>query len=114
VSLSRRRALLYLPAVLFGGAPTFYGIVWMYYAPQSGATRIGAEFSYSLASRAMRVTRVAPRRNAERAGNEIPAINNAKLHTLTPYYEAVGRGTQGDTVNFTVRRKLAGCNCRAW
>jgi sigma-B regulation protein RsbU (phosphoserine phosphatase) len=108
VSLSRRRALLYLAAVLFGGTTAFYSIVWMYYAPQSGATRIGAEFAYSFASRALRVTRVVPGRNAEqaglRAGDEILAINNAKLDTLTPYYEAVGRGTVGDTVNFSVRR----------
>ncbi len=108
MSLSRRRALLYLAAVLFGGATTFYSIVWMYYAPQSGATRIGAEFTYSLASRVLRVTRVVQGRNADqaglRAGDEILAINNAKLDTLTPYYEAVGRGTQGDTVNFSVRR----------
>jgi S1-C subfamily serine protease len=73
----------------------------MYYAPQSGATRIGAEFTYSLASRALRITGVVPGRNAEkgalRAADEILAINNAKLDTLTPYYEAVGRGTLGDT-----------------
>jgi serine phosphatase RsbU (regulator of sigma subunit) len=108
VSLSRRRALLYLAAVLFGGATTFYSVVWMHYAPQSGATRIGAEFTYSLASHALRVTRIVPGRNAEqaglRAGDEILAINNAKLDTLTPYYEAVGRGTLGDTVNFSARR----------
>jgi len=108
VSPSRRRALLYLAAVLFGGATTFYSIVWMYYAPQSGATRIGAEFTYSLASGALRVTRVVPGRNAEqaalRAGDEILLINNAKLDTLTPYYEAVGRGNTGDTVTFLVRR----------
>jgi hypothetical protein len=93
---------------LFGGATTFYSVVWMHYAPQSGATRIGAEFTYSLASHALRVTRIVPGRNAEqaglRAGDEILAINNAKLDTLTPYYEAVGRGTLGDTVNFSARR----------
>jgi sigma-B regulation protein RsbU (phosphoserine phosphatase) len=108
VSLSRRRALLYLAAVVFGSATAFYSIVWMYYAPQIGATRIGAEFTYSLASRALRISRVVPWRNAEhaglRAGDEILAINNAKLDTLTPYYEAVGRGALADTVNFSVRR----------
>jgi len=50
VSPSRCRALLYLAAILFGGATTFYSIFWMYYAPQSGAARIGAEFTYSLAN----------------------------------------------------------------
>jgi serine phosphatase RsbU (regulator of sigma subunit) len=108
VSPSRRRALLYLAAVLFGSATAFYSVSWMYYAPQLGATRIGAEFTYSLASHTLRVARVLPGRNAEhvglRAGDEIVAINNAKLDTLTPYYEAVGRGRAGDTVNFSVRR----------
>ena len=108
MSLSRRRALLYLAAVLFGGATTFYSVVWMHYAPQSGATRIGAEFTYSLAPRALRVTSVFPGRNAEqaglRAGDEILAVNNAKIDSLTPYYEAVGRGALGDTVSFSVRR----------
>ena len=105
---SRRRALLYLAAVLFGGATAFYSIFWMYYAPLGGATRIGAEFAYSLKSRALRVTRVLPGRNAEQAGlraeDEILRINNARLDTLTPYYEAVGRGNMGNTVSFSVRR----------
>jgi len=104
---SRRRALLYLAAVLFGGATAFYSIFWMYYAPQGGATRIGAEFAYSMKSRALRVIRVFPGRNADqaglRAGDEILGINNARLDTLTPYYEAVGRGNTGDTVNFSLR-----------
>ena len=108
MSPSHRRTLLYTAAVLFGGATALYSIFWMYYAPQSGATRIGAEFIYSLASRSLRVTRVVPGRKAEQAGlraeDEILAINNAKLDTLTPYYEAVGRGHTGDVVNFSVRR----------
>ena len=80
----------------------------MYYAPRSGATRIGAEFTYSLASRTLRVTRVVPGRNADQAGlrdgDQVFAINNGQLNTLTPYYEAVGRGAVGDRVNFSVRR----------
>ena len=98
MSPSRRRALLYLAAVLFGGATVFYSISWMYYAPQGGATRIGAEFAYSLKSRALRVTRALPGRNAEqaglRAGDEILRINNTRLDTLTPYYEAVASHRQ--------------------
>ena len=78
--------------MLFGGATAFYSIFWIYYAPQGGATKIGAEFTYSLRSHALRVTRVVPGQNAEqaglRAGDEIGAINNAKLDTLTPYFEA--------------------------
>jgi sigma-B regulation protein RsbU (phosphoserine phosphatase) len=105
---SGRRRLLYLAAVLFGAASAFYSIVWLHYVPQTAATRIGAEFTYSLASHALRVTRVFPEQNAEQAGlrpgDEILAINNAKLDTLTPYYEAVGRGRPGATVNFSVRR----------
>lgn len=38
-----------------------------------------------------------------RPGDEILAVNNEKLDTLTPYYEAVGRGRLGDTVNFSLR-----------
>ena len=57
MSPSHRRTLLYLAAALFGGATAIYSIFWMYYAPQSGATRIGAEFTYSLASRTLRVSR---------------------------------------------------------
>ena len=105
---SGRRTLLYLAAVLFGAATAFYSIVWVYYAPRAGPTSIGAEFTYSLASHALRITRVLPGRNAElaglRPGDEILAINNAKLDTLTPYYEQVGRGKPGDTLNFLVRR----------
>src|SRR5208337_890586 len=108
IPLSGRRALLYLAAVLFGAASALYSIVWLYYVPQTTATRIGAEFTYSLASHALRVTRVLPGQNAEQAGlspgDEILAINNAKLDTLTPYYEAVGRGKPGATVTFSVRR----------
>jgi len=108
IPLSGRRTLLYLAAVLFGAATAFYSIVWVYYAPHPGPTSIGAEFTYSLASHALRVTRVLPGRNAElaglRPGDEILAINNAKLDTLTPYYEQVGRGKPGDTLNFLVRR----------
>ena len=107
MSPSRRRALLYLAAVLFGGATAFYSIFWIYYAPQGGATKIGAEFTYSLRSHALQVTRVVPGQNAEQAGlhagDEIGAINNAKLDTLTPYFEAAARGNIGDTVNFSVR-----------
>lgn len=98
MSPSRRRALLYLAAVLFGGATAFYSIFWMYYAPQGGATRIGAEFAYSLKARALRVIRVDPGRNAERvglrAGDEILGINSTRLDTLTPYYEAVASHRQ--------------------
>lgn len=108
MSPSRRRPLLYLSAVLFGGATAFYSIFWMYYAPQGGATRIGAEFTYSLRFHALRVTRVLPGRNAQqaglRAGDEILGINNTRLDTLTPYYEAVSRGNMGDTVTFSVRQ----------
>jgi len=107
-TFSRRRALLYLAAALFGAASTLYSLVWLHYVPQTGATRIGAEFTYSLSSHALRITRVIPGQNAEQAGlrsrDEIVAINNAGLETLTPYYDAVGRGRPGATVNFSVRR----------
>jgi sigma-B regulation protein RsbU (phosphoserine phosphatase) len=105
---SRRRPLLYLAAVLFGAASVLYSIVWLYYVPQAAATQIGAEFTYSLTSHALRVTRVLPGQNAEQAGlrpgDQILAINHVKLDTLTPYYQAVGRGKPGTTVTFTVRR----------
>jgi len=57
MSPSHRRTLLYLAAALFGGATAIYSIFWMCYAPQSGATRVGAELTYSLASRTLRVSR---------------------------------------------------------
>jgi len=108
IPLSGRRKLLYLAAVLFGAATAFYSIVWVYYAPQAGPTSIGAEFSYSLASHALKVTRVFPGQNAGLAGlrpaDEILAINNRRLDTLTPYYECVGRGKLGETLNVLVRR----------
>ena len=81
VSPSRRRALLFLAAVLFGGATAFYSIFWMYYAPQGGATRIGAEFAYSLKSRALRVTR-------KRLLNEVAGATDASR-------EARGRSCKG-------------------
>ena len=108
VSPSRRRALLYLAAALFGAATALYSIVWVYYAPQGGATTIGAEFTYFLASRVLRVARVLPGRNAEqgglRPGDEILAVNHAKLDTLEPYYDKVSQGKPGDTVEFSVRQ----------
>lgn len=89
-TLSGGRPPLYLAALLFGAATALYSIVWRYYDPPAAATRIGAEFTYSLASHALRVTRVLPRQNAEQAGlrpeDEILAINNAKLDTLTLRY----------------------------
>jgi sigma-B regulation protein RsbU (phosphoserine phosphatase) len=107
-TLSRRRTLLYLTAVLFGAATAFYSIVWVYYAPRAAPTSIGAEFTYSLASHVLRVTGVLQGGKAAQAGlrpgDEILAVNNRKLDALTPYYEGVSRAKPGDTVNFLVRR----------
>jgi sigma-B regulation protein RsbU (phosphoserine phosphatase) len=103
---SGRRSLLYLPAALFAAATALYSIVWVYYAPHAGDTKIGVEFTYSLPSRYLRVSRVLQGGNAEQAGlrpgDEILAINGTKLDRLTPYYESVVRGKPGDSVRFSV------------
>jgi len=106
-TLSGRRALLYLAAVLFGATTALYSIVWIYYVPRGG-TRIGGEFTYSLPSHYLRVSRVLQGTNAQQAGlrpgDRILAINNVKLDRLTPYYDFVDRGRTGDTVNLSVLR----------
>jgi sigma-B regulation protein RsbU (phosphoserine phosphatase) len=100
--------MLYLAAALFAAITTLYSIVWVYYAPQSGITRIGLEFTYSLPSRYLRISRVIQGSNAQQAGlrpgDEVLAINDAKLHRLTPYYDFVVRGNPGDTVRLLVLR----------
>jgi sigma-B regulation protein RsbU (phosphoserine phosphatase) len=105
---SRHRPLLYLAAALFAAATAFYSIVWVYYAPQTGLTSIGAEFTYSLPARLLRVARVLQGSKAQQAGllpgDEILAINGKKLEKVTPFYELVVRGRPGDTVEFSVRR----------
>jgi len=57
-TLSGRRTLLYLAAVLFGAATTLYSILWRYYDEFAGLERVGIEFTYSLASRSLKITRV--------------------------------------------------------
>ena len=105
---SRHRSLLYLAAALFAAAAALYSIVWVYYVRQSGLTSIGAEFTYSLPARFLRVTRVLQGSNAQQAGlrpgDKILAINGKKLEKVTPFYEFVTRGRPGDTVEFWVQR----------
>jgi sigma-B regulation protein RsbU (phosphoserine phosphatase) len=105
---SRHRSLLYLAAALFAVATAFYSIVWVYYAPQAGLTSIGAEFTYSLPARVLKVMRVLQGSIAQQAGllpgDEILAINGKKLEKLTPFYELVVRGRPGNTVEFSVQR----------
>ena len=103
---SRQRPFLYLAAVLFGAITAFYSIVWVHYVPQAGFTSVGAEFTYSLPAHRLRVIRVLEGSNAQRAGlrtgDEILAIDGARLDTLTPVYQLAARGRLRDTVRLTV------------
>jgi len=105
---SRRRSVLYLAAALFAAITALYSVVWVYYVPQSGLTRIGLEFTYSLPSHHLRVSRVLPGSNAQQAGlrpgDHVLAINGNELDRLTPYYDFVVRGRAGDKVTLLILR----------
>ena len=103
-----RRVLLYLAAVLFGATVLLFSLVWIRYIELAGTDKTGMEFTYSLASRSLTITRVLPGWNAYqvglRPGDQILAINNMKLNRLTPYYQVVGRGKSGDVIHLSVVR----------
>lgn len=103
---SGRRWLLRVAALLFGGTTAFYSIIWVTYAMNGGVTNIGLEFTYSLPSRYLKVSRVEPGSNAQRAGlrpgDKILAVNGSPLDTLTPYYDWVSGGHTGDAISLRV------------
>ena len=106
-SISLRRLLRRLLAILFAAATTSYSILWMQHVrharPQTGFV----SYEYSSATRSILVGGVAQGSPADeaglRTGDRIVAIDGDPVESLRPVYEAIVVG-QKDVVDITVER----------
>jgi phosphoserine phosphatase RsbU/P len=105
-TLSHRRMWLYLAAGVFALVTALFSGIWLYYVKSAGGDRVGMDFFYSLSADSLMITRVRPDWNAYhsglRPGDRILAINGERLDSLTPFYQFVGRGKEGDTIRLSV------------
>src|SRR5438874_9462913 len=106
-SISLRRLLRRLLAILFAAATTTYSVVWMQHVrharPQTGFV----SYEYSAATRSILVSGVAQGSPADeaglRTGDRIVAIDGDPVESLRPFYEAIVVG-QKDVLDITVER----------
>src|SRR5215469_4474913 len=114
-SLSLRRLVRRLLAIVFAVCATMYSVLWImhqeYVHPQPGFT----DYEYSASSSAMQVGHVFPGSPAEKAGlrpgDRIIAIDGQPLADLRPFYQAIIIGHQ-NVVELTVERTASAAEQR--
>jgi phosphoserine phosphatase RsbU/P len=106
-SISARRLLCYLLAILFAAATTTYSVLWVLHVRHATPQPGFASYEYSAATCSMTVGPVFAESPAEeaglRSGDRIVAIDGRPLESLRPFYEAIVVG-QKDVVELTVEQ----------
>ena len=102
------RPLLMGLAISFAAATTLYSAIWMHYIRWKPKAQLGIEFERQPSTPALLVTRVLPsspaHRTGLRPGDRILAVNDRRLDSPNPYYDAVVRGQPGEVVKLTIER----------
>src|SRR5262249_43666477 len=114
-SISAKRLLGQLLAILFAAASVTYSVLWVRSVRRPPPRPGFATYEYSVATHSMTIGDVIPGSPADnaglRAGDRVVGINGKPLFTLRPYYDAVVIG-ESDVVAFTIEAASAGVSRR--
>jgi phosphoserine phosphatase RsbU/P len=102
-----RGAALFLAVVVIA-ITGVYSAAWIYYTGLVPPARLGVSTDHRFGSADILVTAVEPGAPAARAGvqpgDRILEINDRRLETPNPFYDAVSRGRPGDVVTLRLER----------